>query len=969
MRHSIPRRFYFEDSLAHMTPSGKQNPGPGHSHRESELLHALIRDPSCAELWLAFGELLYAEGRFQQSASALQSAAYLAPAQPQIVARLVESCIAANLRRLAVEFKQELLSLDYGALLSEAYVDALCVRVDQMHAPDSKLALADLPRISVGIPTRERLESIAELINSLRLQSFKNFELIISDDSSDDSLKAKLAERFPDQAIKYLRGPRENAPANRQNILRHADFPLLVVVDDDHILEPDCLELLVRAALENPFCGLVSAVWPDHGKRAPVLDQGRCETLDLCSSSISDLDPDGFPYWRQGSLAFSSLYEPGRLFSAMTTGGGCVLYRRDLLSLIGGLPKRYSTVSFRDDASVSHLMYLWGFYPLIQPKAIAWHNRCETGGTRDTKNWGVEVSQDAVVFMRQLAGWREAAFRRRALLYGKRLSVALLTSEHAPLPPTLFAALQASTELEVISPAGVASADKLEVDLVVCADLKLLSACGSALAATPLVLVGDRALLAEAHSAGREVLALISDLEQATSQTSEHYTLSWSRVVQTGLITPLSRVPGMMDQTISHTEFCLTMFLCEALRRARYPVAQAQEPTLEEVLENAIGVRNSFHGGRQLTEILYTKPPDHYRPYISLLIPVCSEVQAVRELLSSLLSQSFANFEIVLAAAADLDSIAWPNDERVRVVHSTERSAGRLLNTALGQATGRWVSWLDHGRLYPNALETMVQVIEQVPSERAFLFSGYPTPSDDVRHLFSMPGELQMLSLLRGMPLAGVLPVVRRSITKELQGFGDHHGHSVTQDFVLRSAAYFFWELHSEQLLDGPPATIDRSDYYGCMTATLDFIDKHDLTRMFPWLHLLNAEHAVYLYAHLLELCLTNEFNEIFPLSLRGALMARAVEWHSTQATDTVLEQMNSALFNDLRPSLNLNQLPLATRPYYAQFLALSRSRFWYRAYHPYKMLNIALREFERKASPEARSLRDFLIGQRQLRS
>ena len=62
------------------------------------------------------------------------------------------------------------------------------------------------PKISIGLPVYNGAKTIEKCINSLLLQTFQDFELIISDNASDDET-AKICKEFSlkDSRIKYIR--------------------------------------------------------------------------------------------------------------------------------------------------------------------------------------------------------------------------------------------------------------------------------------------------------------------------------------------------------------------------------------------------------------------------------------------------------------------------------------------------------------------------------------------------------------------------------------------------------------------------------------------------------------------------------------------------------------------------------------------------------------------------------------------
>lgn len=105
-----------------------------------------------------------------------------------------------------------------------------------------------MPEISVLIPAfRPRYLDLA--IASVLAQTFRDFELILSDDSDGDDVE-NVTSKWPDPRIRYVRNPRRQEPgANRDHLLSIAQGRFVKFVFDDDFLLPRSLELLHQAAV------------------------------------------------------------------------------------------------------------------------------------------------------------------------------------------------------------------------------------------------------------------------------------------------------------------------------------------------------------------------------------------------------------------------------------------------------------------------------------------------------------------------------------------------------------------------------------------------------------------------------------------------------------------------------------------------------------------------------------------------
>lgn len=88
-------------------------------------------------------------------------------------------------------------------------------------------------RLSVGLPTRNRPESLRRTLESLRAQSIQPYEVVVSDDS-DDEYVMRVKQIVEEMGCRYLRGPRQGLYANRNNVARACRGTHVRTMDDDH---------------------------------------------------------------------------------------------------------------------------------------------------------------------------------------------------------------------------------------------------------------------------------------------------------------------------------------------------------------------------------------------------------------------------------------------------------------------------------------------------------------------------------------------------------------------------------------------------------------------------------------------------------------------------------------------------------------------------------------------------------------
>ncbi len=114
--------------------------------------------------------------------------------------------------------------------------------------------------ISVIVPTIGRAESLAQLLTSLAAQSLRPGEVIVADGSSTaDVTKVIARPEWASQGLNVRRVAVHPPNAVRQRVaaiaLSAAEY--LLLLDDDVVLEPDCVEQLLAVLANQP--GVVGA--------------------------------------------------------------------------------------------------------------------------------------------------------------------------------------------------------------------------------------------------------------------------------------------------------------------------------------------------------------------------------------------------------------------------------------------------------------------------------------------------------------------------------------------------------------------------------------------------------------------------------------------------------------------------------------------------------------------------------------
>jgi len=110
------------------------------------------------------------------------------------------------------------------------------------------------PRISIAIPTKNRPDLLVEAIESVRAQTYANWEVIVVDDHSEDDSVASVRARYADDArIRVLirDGERGGAPVCRNQAFQASTGAYIIFLDSDDLLAPFCLEHRIQTMEED----------------------------------------------------------------------------------------------------------------------------------------------------------------------------------------------------------------------------------------------------------------------------------------------------------------------------------------------------------------------------------------------------------------------------------------------------------------------------------------------------------------------------------------------------------------------------------------------------------------------------------------------------------------------------------------------------------------------------------------------
>lgn len=110
------------------------------------------------------------------------------------------------------------------------------------------------PRVSIVTPTKNRRSLLEQTIDSVRAQTFIDWELVIVDDGSNDGTAEMVAARAKDDPrIRFVRRPGDRAGASicRNIGVRESRSDYILFLDSDDLLTTNCLACRVPTLDRN----------------------------------------------------------------------------------------------------------------------------------------------------------------------------------------------------------------------------------------------------------------------------------------------------------------------------------------------------------------------------------------------------------------------------------------------------------------------------------------------------------------------------------------------------------------------------------------------------------------------------------------------------------------------------------------------------------------------------------------------
>ncbi len=217
------------------------------------------------------------------------------------------------------------------------------------------------PILTVAVPTCNGAAHLAETLHSIMAQEGVVFDLVISDDRSDDPTLEVVRSVAGDRARIEVNSERLGLAGNWNRCVALGHTPIVAIFHQDDVMEPGHLAAQVRAFAADEGIGLVA---------------GASDVIDDKGDPIPD-----HVVGRGGLGPVDRIFQPGELAGLMVEGNplrcSAVILRRAAFTESGGFDASYRYVL--DWEFWLRVSRRWKIVWLAKPSVhVRWHAASET---------------------------------------------------------------------------------------------------------------------------------------------------------------------------------------------------------------------------------------------------------------------------------------------------------------------------------------------------------------------------------------------------------------------------------------------------------------------------------------------------------------------------------------------------------------------------------------------------------------
>lgn len=221
------------------------------------------------------------------------------------------------------------------------------------------------PRVSIIVVNWNGRRHLPECLDSLAAQTFRDFEVVMVDNGSNDGSVSFVEEHYPWVKLVALTENTGFATGNNRG-LEQARGAYLVTLNNDTRVAPDWLEILVGVADAHPQAGMVGC------RICSFSDPDRIDSLGM------GICLDGMSRGRYRNRRWSEL-RLTQVEKILFPSACAALYRREMVDETGFFDDEF--FAYAEDSDLGLRGRLAGWEALLATGAVVYHKYSQTSGS------------------------------------------------------------------------------------------------------------------------------------------------------------------------------------------------------------------------------------------------------------------------------------------------------------------------------------------------------------------------------------------------------------------------------------------------------------------------------------------------------------------------------------------------------------------------------------------------------------
>jgi len=217
---------------------------------------------------------------------------------------------------------------------------------------------------TVIIPNYNGEKFIRPCLNSLRNQSFKDFEVLVVDDGSKDMSIQIVKEEYGE--VKYIISDTNKGFCASVNLgIKNSNAPFVILLNNDTVADEKFVHEIIKAAKSRKDM---------FSCQAKMIQAHNKDLIDDAGNLYSAL---GWAYARGKDTYINNFNKPDRIFASC---GGAAIYKREIFDEIGLFDEKH--FAYLEDIDIGYRAKIFGYENYFEPKAIIYHVGSGTSGSR-----------------------------------------------------------------------------------------------------------------------------------------------------------------------------------------------------------------------------------------------------------------------------------------------------------------------------------------------------------------------------------------------------------------------------------------------------------------------------------------------------------------------------------------------------------------------------------------------------------